>query len=102
MTKYTTLDELISQETTETQKKIKEMSDELILETGLAMLREKLALSQREMAEAIGVSQSAIAQLEQRGNDVKLSTLKRYVEKMGGELSLTVKMPSGYSQIFPI
>ena len=54
------------------------------------------------MAQAVGVSQSAIAQIEQRGNDVKLSTLKRYIEKMGGELSLAVKMPTGYSQIFPI
>lgn len=102
MTQYTTLDELIAQESPETQQCIKEMSEELILETGLAMIREQLALSQKELAQAIGVSQSAIAQIEQRGNDVKLSTLKRYIEKMGGELSLTVKMPTGYSQTFPL
>ena len=102
MKKMYTLEEMSARETLESQQKIKEMSDELILETGLAMIRENLALSQKEMAQAVGVSQSAIAQIEQRGNDVKLSTLKRYIEKMGGELSLAVKMPTGYSQIFPI
>ena len=78
MKKMYTLEEMIARETLESQQKIKEMSDELILETGLAMIRENLALSQKEMAQAVGVSQSAIAQIEQRGNDVKLATLRKW------------------------
>jgi len=50
----------------------------------------------------MGVSQPAITQIEQRGNDVKLSTLKRYIEAMGGKLSLTVEMPEGNGRIFHI
>ena len=41
MKKMYTLEEMIARETLESQQKIKEMSDELILETGLAMIREK-------------------------------------------------------------
>jgi predicted transcriptional regulator len=50
----------------------------------------------------MGVSQSAVAQIEQRGNDVKLATLKRYIEAMGGKLSLTVEMPEGGGRVFHI
>ncbi|EGT3611673.1 XRE family transcriptional regulator [Morganella morganii] len=48
------------------------------------------------------MSQPAITQIEQRGNDVKLATLKRYIEAMGGKLSLTVELPTGGGRIFHI
>lgn len=67
--------------------RIKEMADEMILEVGLQMMREELQLSQKQVAEAMGISQPAVTKLEQRGNDLKLATLKRYVEAMGGKLS---------------
>ncbi|XHX45974.1 putative HTH domain-containing transcriptional regulator [Lonepinella koalarum] len=59
-------------------------------------------LSQKELANSLGISQPAIAQIEQRGNELKLSTLKRYVETLGGKLSLTVEMPTGNTHIFRI
>ncbi|MFJ1219511.1 helix-turn-helix domain-containing protein, partial [Yersinia enterocolitica] len=86
----------------ESQKRIKEMADEMILETGLQMMREELQLSQKSLAKTMGVSQPAITQIEQRGNDVKLATLKRYIEAMGGKLSLTVELPDGGGRIFHI
>ena len=43
----------------------------------------------------MGISQPAITQLEQRGNELKIATLKRYIEAMGGKLSLDVELPSG-------
>ncbi|OOH89364.1 transcriptional regulator [Pasteurellaceae bacterium 15-036681] len=100
--KLTTLDELIARQSPESQQRIKEMTEELILEAGLTMLREELELSQRDLAKALGISQPAVAQIEQRGNELKLSTLKRYVESMGGKLSLAVQMPTGNSHIFNI
>lgn len=79
-----TLDDVIAARSPESQARIKEIADELILETGLQMMREELQLSQKHVAEIMGVSQPAITQLEQRGNDLKLATLKRYIEAMGG------------------
>lgn len=97
-----TLRDKIAARTSESQARIKEMADEMILETGLQMMREELRLSQTALAQSMGVSQPAIAQIEQRGNDVKLATLKRYIEAMGGKLSLTVEMPEGNERIFHI
>lgn len=97
-----TLDDVIAARSPESQARIKEMADELILKTGLQMMREELQLSQKHVAEIMGVSQPAITQLEQRGNDLKLATLKRYIEAMGGKLSLDVELPSGKRIAFNI
>ncbi|RGE48651.1 hypothetical protein MHD_01535 [Mannheimia granulomatis] len=102
MSKLTALDEFIAELPKERQDKIHQMTEELILEAGLSMLREDLEISQKELAKVLGVSQPAIVQMEQRGNDIKLSTLKRYVEAMGGKLSIAVQMPTGNSRIFRI
>ncbi len=61
------------------------MANELLLEVSLQALREELEVSQVELASALGVSQPAVVAMEQRGNDIKLSTMKRYVEAMGGK-----------------
>lgn len=97
-----TLDEVIASRSPESQARIKEMSDEMILEVGLQMMREELQLSQKQVAEAMGISQPAVTKLEQRGNDLKLATLKRYVEAMGGKLSLDVELPTGKRIAFNI
>lgn len=65
-------------------------------------MREELNFSQKQLAKALGISQPAVAKIEQKDNDPPLSTLKRYVEAMGGSLSLAVKMPDGHSRIFQI
>lgn len=90
-----TLDEVIAERSPDSQTRIKEMTDEMVLEIGLQMMREELQLSQKHVAEVMGISQPAITQLEQRGNDLKLATLKRYIEAMGGKLSLDIELPTG-------
>ncbi len=97
-----TLEEVIPAQSPESQAIIKAMADEMILETGLQMMREELQLSQKQVADAMGISQPAVTQLEQRGNDLKLATLKRYVEAMGGKLSLDVELPTGKRVAFNI
>ncbi|EBJ6082760.1 TPA: helix-turn-helix transcriptional regulator [Escherichia coli] len=97
-----TLDEVIASRSPESQARIKEIADEMILEVGLQMMREELQLSQKQVAEAMGISQPAVTKLEQRGNDLKLATLKRYVEAMGGKLSLDVELPTGKRIAFNI
>ncbi|WP_253306059.1 helix-turn-helix domain-containing protein [unidentified bacterial endosymbiont] len=97
-----TLRDVIAAYPPESQARIKAMADEMVLETGLHLMREALQLSQKSLAESMGISQPAIAQIEQRGNDVKLATLKRYIEAMGGKLSLTVELPEGGGRVFHI
>jgi predicted transcriptional regulator len=97
-----TLNEVIASRSPESQQRIKEMAEEMILETGLQLLREELRLSQKNVAELMGVSQPAVTQIEQRGNELKIATLKRYIEAMGGKLCIDVELPTGKRVAFHI
>lgn len=56
-------------------------------------LRQAVEQTQKELASALGVGQDTISRLEQR-SDMLLSTLKRYVEGMGGTLQLVAQFPN--------
>ncbi len=60
----------------------------------LADLRKALRVSQEELAQVLGKSQAAIAQMEQRV-DMKVSTLRETIEAMGGSLELVAHFPAG-------
>ena len=62
----------------------------------LATLRDlRLAAmqTQEDMALVLGVRQDTISRLEQR-SDMLLSTMRRYVEAMGGQLDLVASFPN--------
>jgi len=61
-------------------------------EMDLADLRRALQLSQEELAQTLHVGQAAIAKLEKRA-DMYVSTLRRFIEAMGGELEIVAKFP---------
>lgn len=89
------LNELLKQVNPEVVQAAKEQAEQEILELRLSMLREQLELSQVEMANRLGISQPSVANLEKRGQEIKLSSLKRYVEAMGGKLTVDVQLPDG-------
>lgn len=62
-------------------------------ELPLDELRRARELSQVDLAELLGTKQSSISKLEQQ-TDMYLSTLKRYVEAMGGELVIAARFPA--------
>ena len=90
-----TLKELMAKQSPESQERITEKVEILRQAVALNMLREELNLSQAELASAMGVKQPTSAKMEQADNDPRLSTLKRYVTALGGELSIDVKLPTG-------
>jgi DNA-binding XRE family transcriptional regulator len=53
----------------------------------LRELRQRRGLTQVDLAERIGMSQSDLSKLERR-RDLKLSTLRAYIEGLGGRLEL--------------
>ncbi len=60
----------------------------------LAELRQLLGMSQEELAKRAGVGQANISRIEGRG-DLKVSTLARIVEALGGSLSIRACLPDG-------
>lgn len=97
-----TLDQMMENLSPERRERIEAMAEELIQEAYLATLREELNLSQQKIADALGISQPAVAKIEQKDNDPRLSTLKRYVEAMGGKLKLAVELPTGDERVIRI
>lgn len=71
------------------EERVREIEDELRLAAGLTALREKAGVSQRELAERIGVSQPRIAAIE-RSRNVTIDVLEQYVEALGGQLEVSV------------
>ncbi len=61
-------------------------------EMTLQDLRKALELTQLNLAERLDVKQESISNLEKR-SDLLLSTLRGYIEAMGGDLSLLVRFP---------
>jgi DNA-binding transcriptional regulator YiaG len=55
-------------------------------------IREARDLTQEEVAAALGTTQASVSKLERR-SDVYLSSARRYVEAMGGELEITARFP---------
>ena len=85
-----TLDKLISDQKPEIVKNARKKADDMVLGIHLAQLRERMQITQEDMANTLGVKQPTIAGMERKGRDVKLSTLKRYVEGAGGKLTVDV------------
>ncbi|HIF9186194.1 TPA: helix-turn-helix domain-containing protein, partial [Photobacterium damselae] len=79
------LNDMLASRSQESQDRIAEMADEMLLEVQFQAIREELEITQAELARNMGISQPSVVAIEQRGNDVKLSTIKRYIEAMGGK-----------------
>lgn len=75
------------------QKKIEAQAVQYIQEYNtLQELRKELGITQSIMAERQGVRQVNISNLEKR-TDMHLSTLRKYVEALGCELEINIRMP---------
>jgi len=59
----------------------------------LGELRRKLDLTQAIVADRLDVTQENISQIERGEADVRLSTLSRYVEALGGHLEVQAAFP---------
>lgn len=60
----------------------------------LAEMRKARLMTQNRLAELLQVNQGAISKLEKR-SDMYLSTLRSYVEAMGGNLEIRAVFPNG-------
>jgi DNA-directed RNA polymerase specialized sigma subunit len=75
------------------RKKIEERAAELVAkEMALRELRKAHHRTQASMAKKLGIGQDGVSRLEQR-SDLLLSTLRNYVEAMGGNLRLVAEFP---------
>ena len=67
---------------------------QLIKKMPLQGLRHARELSQESLAKTLGTNQSSISKLEKR-SDMYISTLRGYIEGMGGQLEIRACFPAG-------
>lgn len=92
-TKGVSLDEMIARMPPEDQREIAERSGVLIAQhTALRDVRKAMGRTQATVAKHLGIKQENVARIEQR-SDMLLSTLRGYVEALGGRVTLNVQMP---------
>lgn len=84
------LDQVIASLPAKRRAKIEQRASELAT---LKDLREAVEQTQEELAASLGVGQDTVSRIERR-SDVLLSTLRRYVAAMGGELELVARFPN--------
>jgi len=89
-------DYLMTEFTEEERKEIEKGTQELLLSIQLEQMRKARRVSQKTLAETLRVSQPAIAKMEKE-KDMKISTLRRIAEGMGGTLKIEVEFPEGVS-----
>ena len=93
---------------TKQRKKVEARAAELIAEEmTLQELRRARKLTQVSVAKALGITQDGVSRLENR-SDILLSTLRKTVRVMGGNLSLVAEFPdrapvvvSGIAELVP-
>ena len=72
--------------------RVEHMTSALRKDMDLAQLRAARKLSQAALGEVLHVEQPAIAKLEKR-TDMYVSTLRRFIEAMGGKLEIVARFP---------
>lgn len=88
-----TLNEIIAAMPKERQKRIEQHAQELIEEhLALQEVRKAMAKTQKDVAKTLKISQDGVSRIEKR-NDLYVSTLRNYIEALGGRLNIVAELP---------
>ncbi len=87
------LKEMLAQESEEFRESVRQRTAELIAEElNLREVRRLRKLTQARLSKKLKIGQEGVSRIEKR-TDLYLSTLRTYVEGVGGKLSLIVEFP---------
>lgn len=93
------LNQLIKENfSTQERAEIRLKSKEKITAIRLQQVRKSHHITQKELAKTMGLSQSALSELERRPN-ITLSALQRYIEALGGQLEIKAVFQEGTEEL---
>ena len=76
----------------------KARAKEMMAEMLLSEIRREVGLTQEELAASLGIKQPSLSRLESQ-DDMQISTLRRLVAALGGELEIIAHLPGGAIRI---
>lgn len=86
-------DELVRRTTKETRRRADGRAQVLLNEMLISELRQLAGKSQREIADILGIKQPSLSKIEKQ-TDMQISTLRRIVAALGGELDVVARFPN--------
>lgn len=93
MTKGKNLQEIWDSIPDDRRQRIETKTQELAAEyLALQELRQLVGFTQVEVAQSLGIPQSNVSRLE-KSSDMLISTLRGYVEAVGGKLEIAIELP---------
>lgn len=78
----------------ESQERVEKRVHNLLKEVPLAELRQARQMTQEQIAETLKIKQASVSKMESQA-DMYISTMRKYIEAMGGELEIVAKFPDG-------
>ena len=86
------LEHMLAEESVDSRARIQHLVAEMRAEMNLREMRRLRKLTQTRLSRKLKIGQEGISRIEKR-SDLYLSTLRSYVEGVGGKLSLIVEFP---------
>lgn len=76
------------------RERIENQAHALLISMALQELRQTRHLTQRELANILDVNQAALSKMENQP-DMRISTLRKILSAMGGNLKIVAEFPEG-------
>jgi len=78
----------------ESRARAEAMAKEMMADMLLAEIRKLAGLTQEQLADVLGITQPSLSKLENQ-DDMQVSTLRRLIEALGGQLEIIAHLPHG-------
>jgi DNA-binding XRE family transcriptional regulator len=82
----------------EQEEETRQYVKSVVQAVSLNQLREARSLTQANLAKVLGVNQGSVSKMEKR-TDMYVSTLRSFIQAMGGQLQIKAVFPEGEVQI---
>ncbi len=86
------LEQMLAEESEESRARIRALAAEMRAEMNLREVRRLRKLTQARLSKKLKIGQEGVSRIEKR-TDLYISTLRSYVEGVGGRLKLVVELP---------
>lgn len=101
MSEYANAEELLKSLPEDRRQRIEEGARMLAGGCALKQIRKEAGLTQKDVASRLGITQPTVSSLEDRYAEARVSTLKRYCETLGAELTITIATKDGKTYALP-
>lgn len=78
----------------ERREKIENHAQAILISMALQELRQNRHLTQQDLANILNINQAALSKMENQ-TDMRISTLRKLLSAMGGNLKIVVEFPEG-------